>query len=342
MRIVSGKYKGRKILSPDDDKQIRPTSDMAREGVFNVLQCDIEGSRFVDLFAGSGAMGIEALSRGAAEVVFCDTGRQSLRLLPQNLKGIQDKYTIISRDFRDTLLFLKGKWNYIFCDPPYAGKYLQEIAKVVKERALLEDGGYLIYEHDNDDKAVTPDGFALAKSKRYGRARMEFYTLKKPLCAVTGSFDPFTKGHRFVVEKALEDFEKVVVLIAVNADKKQLFTLEERAEIAKASLSDMDNVTVDVCEGMVFEYCNAKGIEYVVRGYRNEADLAYENAMSEFNYKHGGITTLLVRADGEECGISATGVRNALREGKDLTGIVCEGAEDTVKTLYDKKAKEEN
>lgn len=336
MRVISGKYRGRKILPPADN-EIRPTSDMTREGIFNVIQFDIEGSRFVDLFAGSGAMGIEALSRGCAEVVFNDCGRQSLKLLPQNLKGIDGNYKILSRDFRDTLRVLKGKWNYIFCDPPYNGDYLAEIAKTVKERQLLEDDGYLIYEHDNDSEVTTPKGFVLVKSKHYGRARVEFYSVLKSVCAVTGSFDPFTKGHRYIVENALKKYEEVVVLIAINEQKKQLFTLHEREQIIKASLSDLDRVKVDICEGMVYEYCNQNNISNIVRGVRNSCDLSYENEMSEYNSVHGGITTEYVMADEEMSVVSATKLRANLKDGKDIDEFVCDGAVNLIKNLYNKK-----
>lgn len=338
MRIITGKYRGRKIIPPEGNDEIRPTSDMAREGIFNVLQGDVEGCRFIDLFAGSGAMGIEALSRGAEEVLFCDTGRQSMQLLKKNLSGIEGRYNVTSRDFRDALRSVKGKWDYIFCDPPYKCDYISDVAAIVAERELLADDGYMIYEHDNDKKATTPDGFECAKSKKYGRAIVEFYSRKKSVCAVTGSFDPFTKGHRYVVEKALEQFDKVVVVVAVNPDRKRLFSLDESVEIAKRSLADLgEKVEVDVCYGMVADYCEGRGIKAIVRGYRNERDFAYEKEMSAYNFERGGVVTYLVEAHGDTERISATRVRETLVTDAPEYDDLCDGGREAVKSLMKNK-----
>ena len=344
MRIITGKYRGKRIIPPEGNDEIRPTSDMAREGIFNVLQGYTQGSRFIDLFAGSGAMGIEALSRGADEVLFCDTGRQSMQLLKKNLQGIEGKITVTSRDFRDALRSAKGKWDCIFCDPPYKCDYIADIAAIVKERELLAEGGLLIYEHENNVKPDVPAGFSVYKSKRYGRACVEFYKREKSVCAVTGSFDPFTKGHRFVVEKALTMFDTAVVLAAVNPDKKRLFTLEESLEIARASLADLgDRVQADVCNGMVADYCKERGIKVIVRGYRNARDFGYEKEMSEYNFGRGGVVTMLVEAGNETRDVSATRVRETLREGDSpLYDDICESARDTVKKIMKNKTDEEN
>ena len=344
MRIITGKFRGKRIIPPEGNDEIRPTSDMAREGIFNVLQGYTDGCRFIDLFAGSGAMGIEAISRGAQEVLFCDTGRQSLQLLKKNLAGVEGRFAVTSRDFRDALKGAKGKWDCIFCDPPYKCDYIGEIAAIVAERDLLADDGLLIYEHENNAKPDVPAGFSVYKSKRYGRACVEFYKREKSVCAVTGSFDPFTKGHRFVVEKALGMFDEAVVVVAVNPDKKRLFTLDESVEIARASLADLgERVFVDVCYGMVADYCESRGIKTIVRGYRNARDFSYEKEMSEYNFGRGGVVTLLVEAVGETRDVSATRVRETLRDGdRPLYGDICERARDTVEKIIKNKTDEEN
>lgn len=342
MRIITGKYRGRKIIPPEGNDEIRPTSDMAREGIFNVLQTCVEGCRFIDLFAGSGAMGIEALSRGADEVLFCDTGRQSMQLLKKNLDGVEGKYLVTSRDFRDALRAAKGKWDIVFCDPPYKCDYLSAAAEIIAQRDLLEEDGMLVYEHDNDFRPAVPQGFVCEKTRRYGRATVEFYKRKKSVCAVTGSFDPFTKGHRYVVEKALEQFDEAVVVVAVNPDKKRLFTLDESTRIAEASLADLgDRVRTEICYGMVADYCNANGITAIVRGYRNERDFAYEKEMSAYNFERGGVVTLLVEAHGESEKVSATRIREALKNGILIDKDLCESAVGTVKEIMTNKTKEE-
>src|SRR5229473_7004975 len=129
MRIISGKYRGRKLKSPPS-LQTRPTSDRLRETLFNILTSRIEGARFLDLCAGSGAVGIEALSRGAAHVTFVDRSRQMYALIETNLKALDvsdDEIQVVSRE---ALEFLRRRatkeavaFDIIFFDPPYSMDY---------------------------------------------------------------------------------------------------------------------------------------------------------------------------------------------------------------------------
>lgn len=338
MRVIGGKLRGRKLLSPKGN-EVRPTSDMAKQGVFNVLQFDIEGSRFVDLFSGSGAIGIEALSRGAAEVVFCDNGREGITLTNENLRLVKDlkgaRYRLVSRDWRDCLRTLSGKWNYIFCDPPYGTVDIADIAAVVKRTGILEDDGMLVFEHDSDAPCVTPEGFELVKSRRYGRITVEFFAHVAEICALTGSFDPFTVGHRTLAEQAAERYGKVVVVVAVNENKQGLFSLKERAEIARASVADIEGATVEICPGMVWEFCRDKGIGTIVRGWRNAEDLAYEREMAAFNKEHGGIETVLIEAKGEYADIHSHSVRELLEKGGDIGAYVVPAAQPLILQLYE-------
>ena len=102
MRVVAGRYRGKKLLSPADDS-VRPTTDRIKETVFNILQWEVEGARVLDLFAGSGALGIECLSRGAEEVVFVDKSPSSVALIKENLKGIQGNFRVVTADFAGVL-----------------------------------------------------------------------------------------------------------------------------------------------------------------------------------------------------------------------------------------------
>lgn len=339
MRIIGGKFRGRKLISPSG-REVRPTSDMAKQGIFNVLQFDIEGSRFVDLFSGSGAIGIEALSRGASEVVFCDNGREGITLTNANLKSLKEmdgaNYRLVARDWRDCLRSLKGKWNYIFCDPPYGSVDIAEIAAAVARANLLEEDGYLIYEHDSDEKCATPDGFELAKSRKYGRITVDYFVRAARICALTGSFDPFTIGHRMLAEEAQKRYGKVVVVVAINDAKQGLFSLKERAEIARLSTADMPGVTVEICSGMVWEFCKERGIKTIVRGWRDAQDLAYERDMAAFNLEHGGIETVLIEAKGELADIHSHTVRELLESGGDIDDRVVPAAAQTIKQTFER------
>jgi 16S rRNA (guanine966-N2)-methyltransferase len=154
MRIIAGKFRGRKLKSPPS-LQTRPTSDRLRESLFNVLAPRIEGARFLDLCAGSGAVGMEALSRGAAHVTFVDRSRKMYALIETNLKSLSasdDEIEVVSRE---ALEFLRKRakqeevpFDIIFFDPPYAMDY-EAVLDCASEQAagLLAEGSVIVVEH---------------------------------------------------------------------------------------------------------------------------------------------------------------------------------------------------
>lgn len=178
MRVISGKYKGKRLFSPSNS-DVRPTSDMVKESIFGMIQFDIADSVFIDLFSGSGAMGLEAVSRGAKEVIFCDSSRKSIELIKKNIAfvGINDAlgYSIIEGDYGSTLKKLSGKRaDFIFLDPPYKDKPLEDILDMISEYDVLSDSGLIIYEHLYLDKiTVTNDRYEIKKSKKYGSIGVE-------------------------------------------------------------------------------------------------------------------------------------------------------------------------
>ena len=172
MRIVGGKFKGR-TLSEFKGKDVRPTSDQTRESLFNILQFRIAGKSFLDLFCGTGAVGIEAYSRGASRVTLNDISRDSVKLAKENLArlGISDIEVVTS----DALSFLESgaeKFDYIFIDAPYASDAGEKAIGLALSR--LEKGGEIIYENEKPLKSV-PFGAVLSDERKYGRARLYFY-----------------------------------------------------------------------------------------------------------------------------------------------------------------------
>ena len=330
MRVISGKYRGRRLNSPIGE-DVRPTSDKVKESVFNVFQFDIAGARFLDLFCGSGAMGIEAISRGASYTLFSDASKTSISLTQSNLKGISDPHKVVCRDFRDTLN-TEGKWDFIFVDPPYKSDYIEDICKKVKEKDLLQEGGYIIYEH-SDKQYTLPEGMCIAKRKSFGIVTVDYITKSRGKTALAGSYDPITKGHIDVLERALDDYDEAVILLACNPDKKYLFSLQERLEFAKLAVKDYLNVSVDTCEGYVYEYCKAKGIDTVYRGYRNDDDLKYEEDMAKFNQEYG-LRTQLVEGVRE---ISSSLIRDKLNKGEDIKKYLPDGVARAVVKAYKEK-----
>jgi 16S rRNA (guanine966-N2)-methyltransferase len=154
MRIIAGKYRGRQLKSPPS-AQTRPTSDRLRETLFNVLAPRIEGARFLDLCAGTGAVGIEALSRGAKHVTFVDKSRKMCGLIEANTSALgidEQELEIVNADASDYLRRNakkeKGPFDIVFFDPPYAADYEAALSFIAEHRAtLLSDEGIVVVEH---------------------------------------------------------------------------------------------------------------------------------------------------------------------------------------------------
>ena len=172
MRIIAGKYRGRVLASFQGD-HIRPTPDRVKESLFQILSRKIAGARVLDLFAGSGALGLECLSRGADEVLFNDSARESLTVLEKNLKIAEAGTKIFNLDFRTCLNRIEGQFDLIFCDPPYQESYLKEILDTVKTRSLLSADGLVIYESEREESGA--DGWTLSDSRKYGRTNITMW-----------------------------------------------------------------------------------------------------------------------------------------------------------------------
>ena len=146
MRIIAGAYKGRNLKSPPS-LDVRPTSDRLRETLFNVIAPRIEDARFLDLCAGSGAVGIEALSRGASYATFVDRSRRSCTLIESNLKLCrvpEEQCEIYCSEVNEFLKQTASRWDIIYFDPPYKNDYLRTIERI---ESVLNDEGLLIAEH---------------------------------------------------------------------------------------------------------------------------------------------------------------------------------------------------
>ena len=173
MRIVAGKYRGRTLCEFDSNK-IRPTADKVRESIFNIMQNQVFGSEFLDLFAGTGAMGIEALSRGAKSVVFNDFSKQSIALIKRNLEKLNVCEQYIITNFDATILVnnCADKFDIVFIDPPYdsdkKGQCLNGVAGVLKEN------GTVIFE-DEKEWCGEVNGLVLYDKRKYGRVHLAFF-----------------------------------------------------------------------------------------------------------------------------------------------------------------------
>ncbi len=176
MRIIAGKHRGC-VLAAFQGEDVRPTADRVKESVFQILSGRMAESRVLDLFCGSGALGIECLSRGAREAVFNDASKESLALCEKNLKRVKETGTLLNRSFSACLASVDGKFDLIFSDPPYKEHFLPEILSLVAKRRLLSEGGLVIHEGERAEDAI--DGWEKVDERRYGRTVVGFFAEKK-------------------------------------------------------------------------------------------------------------------------------------------------------------------
>jgi 16S rRNA (guanine966-N2)-methyltransferase len=176
LRILGGKFRGRLLHSPKGE-QTRPTTSMLRKAVFDILQDRIEEKRFLDLFAGSGAMGFEALSRGAAHVTFVETNRLALKAIYQNLELLNIEATVLKKPAEEVLKKSKESFDLIYADPPYEQKGVYEaLLKGVDEGEILRIEGILFVESKSPFPAqVKLKHLALIDERRFGSSLLRQY-----------------------------------------------------------------------------------------------------------------------------------------------------------------------
>ena len=297
MRIVGGIFKA-KNLKEFSNPAIRPTADKTRESLFDIFGERIRGAKFLDLFAGTGGVGIEAISRGAKKVTFVDADKSCLDLVKQNIKAVGAESADHELKLSDGLKFLSEtneKFDYIFIDPPYKTDLGQKALKIIFERELVSETGAAIFETEFD--LNSPYAY-LYDERTYGRAKLGFYTYKKPACVFAGTFDPVTKGHLDIIKKAENEFFKVHVAVMVNKDKTPMFPLATRLELLNTLFAGDPQVTVVYSDGLVVDYLKKVGTDYYVRGVRNAEDLEYEKKNEELSRAiYPDIKTIYYKAD---------------------------------------------
>jgi 16S rRNA (guanine966-N2)-methyltransferase len=182
MRIITGQHKGRTIRTVRD-LSVRPATDRVRQTIFNMLahRIPLEGAVVLDLFAGSGSLGLEALSRGAAAATFVESDRAAAEIIAENLHvfGAQGGHVIQE----DAIVFLaqaRGSYDIIFADPPYAFAHTEELPALVVGRKLLKAGGILLIEHARDRQFSDTPLYARGPEKRFGRTIVTFFQEMKP------------------------------------------------------------------------------------------------------------------------------------------------------------------
>jgi len=173
VRIAGGILKRKRLFYPGSG--VRPTKNMTRQAIFNVLGESVKDARICDLFAGGGALGIEAISRGAIEAVFVEKSKKVLWFLKENIAGLKN-VRIIKGDVFTVMPRLKDKgFDIVFADPPYSQGLAKRLVAVVAQNRLVKVGGLLILEHSQRDLPDVPQGWEKIKTKSYGESLVTFF-----------------------------------------------------------------------------------------------------------------------------------------------------------------------
>ena len=175
MQIITGKFRGRRLKSPDS---ARPTLQRVKTSLFSILNPYIfEDCKVLDLFAGSGALGFEVLSRGASRTIFVDQDRGAVRTIKDNLHGVDPKlYSILETDYLSALKMLRGeKFDIIFIDPPYDNNALYSAIDIISRYEMLNENGVIVVETETKhNRDFSHNDFEVVKDKTYGTARLTF------------------------------------------------------------------------------------------------------------------------------------------------------------------------
>lgn len=179
MRVITGEARGRKLVTLEGE-DVRPTTDRVKEGMFNIIQFDLEGANVIDLFAGSGQLGIEALSRGAKHCTFIDSANRSVEVVKQNLKtvGFEKRASVFCGDAKMYIGLSKDNFDIALLDPPYNKNIIDAVLPSVAEK--MTDYGVIICESALDETLPETAGeFSIHREYRYGKIKLTAYRKNK-------------------------------------------------------------------------------------------------------------------------------------------------------------------
>ena len=177
MRVVAGRAKGIALKTPSG-MLTRPTADRVKEAMFSIVQFDLPGASVLDLFGGTGQLGIEAVSRGAKSATFVDNREDACRLIRENLKrtGMEKESRVVRMDYMDFLKRNREKYDIVLLDPPYAEEYLENSLKMITEIDILQSGGIIIAERPlGKDLSLDFEGFERSRDYKYGTTLLAVY-----------------------------------------------------------------------------------------------------------------------------------------------------------------------
>jgi pantetheine-phosphate adenylyltransferase/16S rRNA (guanine(966)-N(2))-methyltransferase RsmD len=338
LRVIAGSAGGTRLARVP--RGVRPTSDRVRESLFNALGQFFEGGRVLDLYAGTGALGIEALSRGSGHAVFVERDRTARAVIRENLRrtGFVDRTEVLGGEVEAVLRWLvkRGdRFDLIFADPPY--RIAAEVGGILHRlRSLLALGGRVAIE--SGEAPVEGAGGKKGVTRRYGGTfvtvlgRSEL-TIIVAVCP--GSFDPVTTGHLDVILRASKIFDHVVVAVGSNRRKQARLPAVDRARLIEKVTADMDNVSVEVMEGLLVDFARERGAQAIVKGLRAVSDFESEFEQAQLNRTmFPELETVFIMASAEHSFLSSSAVREIASLGGEVRGLVPESVLETVRQIY--------
>ena len=177
MRVISGKARG-VVLKTPEGLQTRPTADRVKEAMFSILQFDLPGARVLDLFGGTGQLGIEALSRGAKTAVFVDSADKACKLIRENLRRahLEEDAKVVQSDYMSYLKNCRETFDLVLLDPPYAEVFLENAINQLAEIDILQSGGIIVAEYPVEKVlSVELPGYIRSRDYKYGNTLLTLY-----------------------------------------------------------------------------------------------------------------------------------------------------------------------
>jgi len=339
LRIIAGSAGGLRLAPVP--RGVRPTSDRVRESLFNALGQYFEGGGVLDLYAGTGALGIEALSRGCERAVFVERDRAARAVIFENLRrtGFTEKAEVLGGEVEPVLGRLIGgstRFDLIFADPPYRIATAEVGGILHRLRSLLARGGRVASE--SGEAPIEGAGGKKGVTRRFGGTFITILgrsELTMIVAVCPGSFDPVTTGHLDVIRRASKIFDHVVVAIGSNRRKQARLPAVERARLLEKVTADMENVSVEVMEGLLVDFARERGAQAIVKGLRAVSDFESEFEQAQLNRTmYPELETVFIMASAEHSFLSSSAVREIASLGGDVRGLVPEGVLETVMQIY--------
>ncbi len=341
LRIVAGEARGIRLAPVPEG--VRPTADRVREALFNSLGQFFDGGEVLDLYAGTGALGIEALSRGCDGATFIEKSGRTAAVILENLgrARFERRAEIIRGDVRGEVerLVREGReYHLIFADPPYriAQSEIGEVLPLLMK--LLAPGGRIVVE-SGDSLVAEQIPSAKVVSRRYGGTVVTIFEGSVPTMNVAicpGSFDPVTSGHLDVIRRASALFDHVVVAVGHNTRKKtSKLPADDRVRLIEKVTKPLDNVSVEIMEGLLVNFAREQGARVVVKGLRAGSDFEAEFQQAQLNRTlYSDFETVFIMAAAEHSFLSSSAVREIASLGGSVKGLVPENILETVQSSY--------